>query len=179
MYQFGKFGEKNIRAWTLSFNTSYKFKNVKLKPEPGIKTEFISGDAHYGDHSLQSFSPLFPRGSYFGLASLIGPANLFDIHPSIALELKRTLLLNVDYDLFWRYSKNDGIYTPGVALIYSGKNNPYKFIGHQLAADMVYTPNHFLYFRGELTWFNAGDYLKAAGAGRNILFFSFTAQLKF
>ena len=179
VYQFGKFAEKDINAWTLSFNTGYKFSKAKLKPEAGIKTEWISGDALYGDKKLQTFNPLFPRGGYFGLASLIGPANLFDIHPSLSLELKKTLFLNIDYDIFWRYSKNDGIYGPNVLLIYSGKNNPYKFIGKQLSTDLVYTPNNFLYFRWEFTWFDAGDYLKAAGPGKDIIFTGITAQLKF
>lgn len=179
LYQFGTFAKKNINAWTLSFNLGYKFNNKKLKPEIGLKTELISGDARYNDNKLQTFNPLFPKGGYFGLASLIGPANLFDIHPSFALELTKTLLFDVDYDIFWRYSTQDGIYTPGVSLIYSGKNNSNQFIGSQLSSDLIYTPNNFLYFRGEFTWFNAGNFLKAAGEGMDILFAGLTAQLKF
>jgi hypothetical protein len=179
LYQFGKFGEKDISAWTLSVNAGYKLNSLKLKPEVALKTELISGDANYGDDKLQTFNPLFPRGAYFGLASLIGPSNLFDIHPSVTFEITKTLHLDIDYDLFWRYSIYDGIYTPGVALIYPGKNNPYRFIGGQLSPDIIYTPNNFLYFRGEFTWFNPGSFLKAAGAGKNILFTGITAQLKF
>ncbi len=179
VYQLGKFAEKNINAWTASLNTGYKFSRAKLKPEAGIKAEWISGDAQYGDNKLQTFNPLFPRGGYFGLASLIGPVNLFDIHPSLTLELNESLFLNMDYDIFWRYSKNDGIYGPNVLMIYSGKNNPFKFIGNQLATDLVYTPNAFLYFRWEFTWFDAGEYLKAAGTGKDIIFTGVTAQLKF
>ena len=63
--------------------------------------------------------------------------------------------------------------------IYSGKNKHYKFIGKQLSTDLVYTPNNFLYFRWEFTWFDAGDYLKAAGTGKDIIFTGVTAQLKF
>lgn len=179
LYQFGKFGEKNISAWTLSVNAGYKLNSIKLKPEAALKTELISGDAAYGDNKLQSFNPLFPRGAYFGLASLIGPANLIDVHPSLTFEIKKTLHLDVDYDLFWRYSLHDGIYTPGVALIYSGKNDPYRSIGGQLSEDIIYTPNNFLYFRGEFTWFSSGKFLKAAGPGKDILFTGVTAQLKF
>jgi hypothetical protein len=59
----------------------------------------IGGDALFGDKKLQTFNPLFPRGGYFGLASLICPANLFDIHPSLTLELKNNLYIDMDYDL--------------------------------------------------------------------------------
>jgi hypothetical protein len=179
LYQFGKFGDKNITAWTASLNTGYRFSKVKLKPELGLKAELISGDKFYDDKKLQTFNPLFPKGNYFGLAAFIGPANLVDLHPSISLELLKMLTLNLDYDAFWRYSKNDGIYTPNVSLIYSGKNVPDKFIGQQYAADLVYTPNNFLYFRSEFTWFKSGNFLKKTSTGKNILFTGFTAQLKF
>jgi hypothetical protein len=179
VYQFGKFGDKNISAWTASVNTGYTFSNVKLKPELGLKAELISGDRLYSDERLQTFNPLFPRGGYFGLAALIGPSNLIDLHPSVSFELSKKLQLNLDYDAFWRFSKNDGIYAPNVSLIYSGKNVPDKFIGEQYSTDIVYTVNNFLYFRTEFTWFAAGDFLKAAGPGKDILFTGFTAQLKF
>ena len=179
LWQWGDFGTKSIKAWTVSFNSSYRFSHALLKPELGFKTELISGDAHFNDNRLQTFNPLFPRGAYFGLAALIGPSNLTDLHPSLSLELQKKIKLNFDADFFWRYSRNDGIYAPNVVLIYSGKNIPDKYIGSQYATDLVYTPNNFLYFRAEFTWFNAGNFLKKAGSGKDILFASFTTQLKF
>jgi len=180
LYQFGHFAGKEIDAWTFSVNTGYKFANTRLKPEIGIKTELISGDAAYGDNKLQTFNPLFPRGGYFGLVSLIGPANLFDIHPSLTLDLSRRLLICIDYDNFSRYSRYDGIYGPNVVMIYSGKNSSSKkLIGEQYSTYLEYTPNNFLYFRGEFTWFTAGPFLKEAGPGKDILFTATTVQLKF
>jgi hypothetical protein len=179
LYQFGNFSDGKIRAWTFSVNAGYKFNHIKFEPEAGIKTELISGDAAYDDNKLQTFNPLFPKGAYFGLVSLIGPANLMDLHPSLSMNLTKRLLLNIDCDIFWRYSKHDGIYGPNVALIYTGQNSSHKSIGRQYATDLVYTPNNFLYLRGEFTWFKAGDFLKDAGPGKDILFTAFTAQLKF
>lgn len=179
LWQWGDFASKSTKAWTVSFNSSYRFSHALLKPELGLKTELISGDARSNDQRLQTFNPLFPRGAYFGLAALIGPSNLTDFHPSLSLEIKEDIKLNFDADFFWRYSRNDGIYAPNAALIYSGKNIPDKFIGSQYATDLVYTPNKFLYFRAEFTWFNTGYFLKAAGSGKDIVFTSFTTQLKF
>lgn len=179
VYQFGGFGDKQITAWTLSLNTGYTFTQTTLRPEIGLKTELISGDAAYEDNKLQTFNALFPRGGYFGLAALIGPANLFDIHPSLSLELTKKASLNLDYDVFWRHSSNDGVYLPNVSMIYSGQNIRDKFIGTQFSTDLEYTPNKFLFFRGEFTWFKAGDFLKEAGPGKDIVFTAVTAQLKF
>lgn len=178
LYQFGKWSTATISAWTASLNTSYKFTGIKFSPEVGFKTEMISGDRQYNDNRLNTFYPLFPRGAYFGLAALIGPANLFDIHPSLAISLTRKLTWNIDQDIFWRLSSNDGIYGPNAALLYSGKNISDKHIGNQLATDFVYTPNPFLYFRAEFTWFNSGPFLQQAGPGKNIIFTGVTTQVK-
>lgn len=179
LYQWGKFADKGIAAWTLSSNAFYTFRQVKFEPQIGLKTELISGDKHYNDGKLNSFNPLFPRGAYFGLAALIGPSNLADMHPSISLDLSKTVDLSFDCDIFWRYSSNDGIYAPNTSLIYSGKNISSKFIGQQYSTELAYTPNPFLYFRAEFTWFKSGSYLKSASLGKDIIFTGFTAQLKF
>lgn len=179
LYQFGDFANKKISAWTFSVNSGYKFANTRFKPEIGLKAELISGDAKYNDDKLQTFNPLFPRGGYFGLVSLIGPSNLFDIHPSLSMEMTPKLFLNMDYDMFWRYSKNDGIYGPNVAMIYSGKGSDKKSIGRQYSAHLEYVPNNFLYFRNEFTWFESRYFLKESGPGKDILFVSVTAQLRF
>jgi len=179
LYQFGKFAGGDISAWTASINTAYQFTAVKFRPLLSLKTELISGDKTYGDNRLETFNPLFPRGAYFGLAALIGPLNLIDAHPSISLSLTEKLSFDVDFDLFWRYSRNDGLYATNSSLIYSGKTSDDKYIGSQLGGSLVYRPNDFLYFRSEFTWFNADDYLKSAGAGKDIMFAGLTAQLKF
>lgn len=180
VFQFGKFTGKQISAWTISSNTTYKFVQTSLQPELGLKTEIISGDQQSGDDKLQTFNPLFPKGAYFGLAALIGPANLFDIHPSLSLDLiNDKLSLTFDYDLFWRHSINDGIYSPNVSLIYPSGNSSNRHIGNQLATDLSFIPNRFLLLRVEGTWFKAGSYLKDVGSGKDILFFGFTSQLKF
>ncbi|MET0463404.1 MAG: alginate export family protein [Chitinophagaceae bacterium] len=179
LYQFGDLAGKAISAWTISVNAGYKFNSWKCRPELAIKTELISGDAISGDGHLNTFNPLFPRGGYFGLVSLIGPSNLFDIHPSIALNISPATTWNFDCDLFWRYSRQDGIYQPNVALIYDGSASKSLSIGRQYSTDIVYTPNRFLYLRGEFTFFKAGQFLREAGPGKNILFAAATIQYRF
>ena len=179
LYQWGKFGASQISAWTISANTTYTIESLKHTPQINLKTELISGDRNYDDGKLHTFNPLFPRGAYFGLASLIGPVNLVDIHPSFMIDLTKLFVYEVDYDVFWRFNKNDGLYGPSGMLIYSGKNSKNKFIGSQLATYLIYNPNQFFSLQSELTWFNAGPYLKDVGPGKNILFFAFTAQCKF
>lgn len=179
VYQFGDFASKNISAWTASINAGYRFNEVKFHPELSFKAEAISGDKEVGDNGLQTFNPLFPRGAYFGLASVIGPANLIDFHPSVSLQLSKSVDWVIDYDMFWRYSSNDGIYTPNTILIYPGDTTTAKKIGNQLESEIIWQPNPYLYFRLEGTWFNAGEYIKASGTGKDIFFAGITMQLNF
>jgi hypothetical protein len=180
VYQFGTVGGKSIGAWTLSSNVSYKLPALRFDPEIGLKAELISGDAIREDNHLQTFNPLFPRGAYFGLAAFIGPANLCDVHPSLALDLvPDKLTLTMDYDAFWRYSRNDGIYNQSATLIYSGEGTTGRFIGHQSALDLTCTPNRHLLLRAESTWFSAGEFLRQASPGKNIWFGGLTVQFKY
>jgi hypothetical protein len=180
VYQFGRFAGKSISAWTLSFNTSYTFNEFKKSPELGVKTEVISGDRVLGDDKLQTFNPLFPRGAYFGLAALLGPVNLVDIHPFFSLTLlKEKLDWTLDYDVFWRHKEQDGLYGPNGAFNYGAAGSRKKFIGQQLATYLDFTPGRFFTMTFEVTWFKAGAYLKEVSPGRDIVFCGLTSQLKF
>jgi hypothetical protein len=178
LYQFGDINGSNISAWTASLNTGYQFRGCLFEPELGVKTELISGDKTIDDNKVQTFNPLFPRGGYFGLAALIGPANLFDVHPAASLNFSRKTALNFDVDFFWRYSTSDGIYGPNTALLYTGKQVAERHIGNQFSTDFVFVPDPFIYLRIEFTWLKAGSYIKQVSAGKNILFGGVTMQLK-
>lgn len=177
--QFGTVGNTTIRAYTVSSNSGYTFTMLAFKPELGLKMEVISGNRSYHDNTLETFNPLFPKGAYFGLAALIGPANLIDVHPSLSFNLAEGIVYAVDYDVFWRYSAADGIYTPSLMLIYPGSESRDKRIGQQYATNIDWDPSKYLSLRLQATWFKAGKFLKETGAGKDILFTGITCQIKF
>lgn len=179
VYQFGNFSTSNISAWTLSSNVSYTLLNTKFTPQAGLKIEAISGDKKYADGKLNTFNPLFPRGAYFGLAALIGPYNLLDAHPYVQFNLNKDLTLAIDYDLFWRMSRNDGLYPVNGKIIYSGKAGASKQIGRQLGASLEFPLGKRFDFKQEFTWFSAGRYLRQAGPGKDILMTGSTLTFKF
>jgi hypothetical protein len=179
LYQFGNFNTSDISAWTLSSNISYAFAHATFQPQAGLKIEAISGDKNRADGRLNTFNPLFPRGAYFGLAALIGPSNLFDIHPYVQLSLSKNLVFAVDYDLFWRMSRNDGLYAVNGKMIYAGEAGTSKEIGRQLGASLEFPIGKYVDFKQEFTWFNAGDYIKQAGPGKDILMTGSTLAYKF
>lgn len=104
---------------------------------------------------------------------------MFDIHPSVDLELSDKWRLGTDYDIFWRWSVNDSLYAPNMQLLYSGLGTNESFIGTQLSANIEYAPNPFLSFTLESVWFNAGNFLKEAGAGKDYFYAAFTGRIRF
>lgn len=178
LYQFGSWGDQYINAYTASLDLNYTFYKTKTEPTIGLKTEIISGDRNKTDNQLNTFNPLFPRGAYFGLAALIGPVNLIDFHPIFSFKPLKNFEISADYDVFWRYSVNDGIYGPNVVLIFDD-NSTSRFIGHQLGLAVEYQPNAFIKLTPEAMWFYPGQYLKDVSPGKQVFFAAFTAQLKF
>ncbi|MDX2133642.1 MAG: alginate export family protein [Saprospiraceae bacterium] len=178
LYQFGSWGNQFINAYTASIDLNYTFYKEKTTPTIGVKTEIISGDKSKDDNQLNSFNPLFPRGAYFGLAALIGPVNLVDFHPNFSFKPFKNFELSADYDVFWRYSVNDGIYGPNVVLIFDDQSES-RFIGHQAGVALEYQPNAFIKLTPEAMWFYPGQYLKDVSPGEQVFFAAFTAQFKF
>jgi hypothetical protein len=179
LFQSGRLADDVIRAWTISFNTAYTFDRSRMTPQLGLKTEIISGNRQYDDGIVNTFNPLFPSGAYFGLAALFGPSNLFDVHPYISLSLSRKVTCYLDYDIFWRMEEADGIYTNNNVLIYTGRNNPHKFIGQQFSMTVSYSLCPFASVEAEFKWFDTGKFLKTAGEGKDILFLALTIECIF
>ncbi|MGJ1206436.1 alginate export family protein [Sphingobacterium lactis] len=177
LYQFGQLDALDIQAWTASLNTTYQFVDARFQPELGLKTELISGDKGTGK-TLGTFNPMFPKGAYFGLAAVIGPSNLVDLHPSVNFSLSKKLDLTLDYDIFWRMEEQDGIYAVNMSPIYGDGNTNEMHIGNQLTSALLFSPNRFVNIRGEWTWFQAGDYLKAVSSAKDFFFSGLTLQLK-
>src|SRR6266404_2801010 len=106
--QFGSFGSKNIRAWTMASETGYRLTSVTLKPRFSAKVDVSSGDHPKSDpNTLGTFNPLFPTGNYFGvLATTTGPGavNFIDLHPKIDGTFPHNITASFDWIVQWRES---------------------------------------------------------------------------
>lgn len=178
VFQFGEMGEGSIRAWTISTDLSYE-PGGKLNLSPGLKAEIISGDSDPADDRLQTFNALYPRGGYFGLLAVIGPANLIDVHPSISLEPAAGWNLNLDWDIFWRHQTGDGIYFPSGRLNIPGSSSSSRFIGHQVGMQIGTSINRFLEIEASYFYFFANDFLEEVTDGANFSQLGFSLGYKF
>jgi hypothetical protein len=179
VYQFGRLVNQKISAWTFSVNIGRKFKYIPFQPRIGLKSDMISGDKRPGDGMLQTFNPLFPKGSYFGLAALIGPVNLFDLHPSAEFHFSKKTSLIIDHDLFWRLSAGDGIYAPNLRVLYPSQNLSDKFVAAQTGINLDHHINDTFFISLETTWSKPGAFLKNSGAGKAVIFGGITFKATF
>lgn len=178
IFQTGRFGSGKILAWTLSSEISFRWTG-QLKPTIGLKAEIISGDRRNGDGALNTFNALYPRGGYFGLLALIGPSNLMDIHPSMALRLGRKWSLNLDTDFFWRHSLEDGVYFPSGRLNVPGQGSDARFIGYQPGLQLNLEANRFLEMEASFFRLVAGKFLAETTGGKDYTQIGISANFKF
>lgn len=178
IFQFGSFGNGNISAWTISTDISYKLPGSHNK-KIGLKAEIISGDNDPSDGDLQTFNALYPRGGYFGLLAVIGPANLIDVHPSFKMSLNDRWNLSLDWDFFWRHRLSDGIYFPSGRLNLASDSSNERFIGHQPGVQLSYVANRFLELEASCFLFIAGDHIDQVSDGSNFSQFGTSINFKF
>nr|WP_245405089.1 alginate export family protein [Algoriphagus sp. AGSA1] len=177
VYQFGKFGDQAISAWTLSINIERETSLFGNQMALGVKTEAISGDKDAADDKLNTFDALYPRGAYFGRVARFGPSNLIDFHPYVNTYFNK-LEVSFDYAAFWRYSMQDGVYGAALTLDYPVIGNG-RFIGHQLGTILGYQLNKFIFFELESNVIFPGEFLQTSNREDTLYHFVLTSDIKF
>ncbi|WP_201747783.1 alginate export family protein [Dyadobacter flavalbus] len=179
-YQFGKFGEGHIKAWTGSLDIGYLFENVRFKPSINLRHDYISGDKKAGDGNLQTFNPLYPKGGYFGFSPQVGPVNLMDIHPYGTMALSTRLNLQLDVVCNWRYSLSDGVYRPSGTFNLAGSGSKKRYIGTACLASLMYGLNRFISLNTGIQYFKTGGFIDDIIPGsKDGLFINTRAVFKF
>lgn len=179
VYQWGRFGSGLIRAWTIASDSGYSAKGLTGEPRFGLRAGATSGDRDPTDARLETFNPLFPKGSYFGESALIGPYNHIDAHPEVEWQLPKDISLTVECDFFWRYSTRDGIYNPAGTLIRTGQRSRARYVGAQPGVQAEWRASRFLTLTAVYTRFFAGEFLRQTPPASDIDYVTTWATLKF
>lgn len=178
LYQFGSFKGGDIRAWSAATDHGYTWTDVWWSPRLGVKAAIATGDRNPNNRDLQTFNPLFPRGNYFTEASLLGPQNFIDIRPCLLLQPTENLSFEIGCDFYWRQSKDDGIYTPGGAVIYRGNTGSSRFVGTDLSLTMGWKVSRNFGISASYSHFFAGPFIRQNG-GEDVNFGMLSAAYKF
>jgi hypothetical protein len=177
-FQFGSFGESDIRAWTVSLDAGYTFADLPFSPRLGLNADAISGDHDLHDRTLATFNPLFPKLPYFSEANLATPANLVDVQPNLTLTLTPRVTFNVGWNPLWKEAEEDAFYAPPLTAIRGTTGGSGRFVGQQLSTTVNWTVTDRLSISGTYVHYTPGDRLREAG-GKSGDFFATWVQLQF
>jgi hypothetical protein len=176
--QVGDYGGSAIRAWTVASDTGFTFASLPWTPRLGLKANIASGDRDRGDGRLGTFNPLFPKLANFNEASLVAPANFFDVYPTITLRPARGVVLTLGWDFLWRTSVADAVYVNPFTALAGSAGVGGRRIGDQIALDAAWQVDRHLLLSASYVRFNAGSAVRAVG-GRSVDFAMMQAQYRF
>ncbi len=166
--QLGKFGDGDVRAWSVALLNGYTLEQRSGTPRISLRTDVTSGDNNAHDNHLGSFFPLYARGKYFGEADLNGPVNTIDVIPAVDLHIKRGVVIDLSYGAFWRESIHDGLYGFAGNLYKMGEPSRARMIGQQAEIDVNYSIAPHTLLRAVYQHFFAGEYLRQTAPGRDV-----------
>jgi len=179
MYQFGKLGDANISTFNIGTDTHYLLNENKWKPNIGLKLNWSSGDKSLGDNKANTFNPMYVNPSFYSLSSIITPVNIFSAHPSISIKPIPKWTVFMDWSIFWRASKNDGLYTPPRFLIRESDGINERYIGNIIGLKSFYTINRHLIIDLNMSYFITGSFIEKSGDSENVFHISPTISYKF
>lgn len=179
LYQFGRFGDGHIHAWTLASETGRSWPNARWRPRVFVGANVASGDRDPDDRDLGTFNPLFPRGNYFSEAAVLGPRNFFNLHPGITVEPLPGWTVTADANFFFRHSTSDGVYAPSGRLIRASSGSDARFVASAFSASSEYalTPN--VAFTAIYTRVQPESFLRETGQHEPIDYVELTLTAKF
>ncbi|MDB5977692.1 MAG: hypothetical protein JWR07_4452 [Nevskia sp.] len=142
--QFGRFGDREIFAWTLATDTGYTFRSLPWRPRLGFKADIASGDTRGPEGRFGAFNPLYFKSGYFNDASIIRPTNVADLHPSLQLVPAKSITATLAADALWRYSVKDGVYGPSGNIELRSTGGGSRYIGNTAEAAVDWKPGRHL-----------------------------------
>lgn len=128
-YQFGRFGGAPIGAFTIANDVGLRMDGLPWSPRLGLRLDLASGGGTAPGRPLDTFAVPFPRLPYLTEGSLVAPANVMDVHPSLALHPTSNLRLTLDYLAIWKHRTGDAFYLPPQRPA-QGTAGQGRFIGH-------------------------------------------------
>ncbi len=179
VFQFGEIGSSTISAFNIDTDWHYELMQTKWKWSPGLKLEYTSGDRNTDDGKINSFNPMFVNPAFYSLAATVTPVNLMAIHPSIRAHPTKKLEIYAEWAIFWRASREDGLYRPTRFLNRPAEGIRARYIGNQLGFELEYEINRHMGFDLDISYFIAGKFVEESGDEKNILHIAPTLSFRF
>jgi hypothetical protein len=179
VYQFGRFSDQRISAWTVAIEAGRMFAGAPGNPDATVRLNIASGDRGGQDGHLGTFNALFPKGKYFGELSPVGPYNIVSVNPRVATALGANVTVSLAGMAYWRFSRNDGVYDIPGNLIRPAGDAAGRFIGGEAEAVLDWQATSELELSASASAFAPGDFIEQTGPARTILMLGLEANFRF
>jgi len=179
IYQFGRFADQPISAWTIGTEFGRRFSTAALKPDAVLRVNVVSGDRKPGNGRLGTFNAMFPKGKYFGELSPIGPYNIVSLNPRVAMSLGSGVSASLAGMAYWRYSRRDGIYDIPGNLVRAPGSATARSIGREVEATLAWQTTPDLELSTSLSAFAPGAFIRQTGPSRTIGMLGLEANFRF
>lgn len=178
LYQYGDFNGGDIDAWGIATDTGYTFEDVTLKPRLGARLDIATGDDSRTDNKVNTFNPMYPRNSWYTLASLSGWSNIKSINPILQLQPHKSVKITTGVDYLWRESENDAVYLANMVVAPRTTANTEKRIGTAYLAEINWAPTPGFTLVAQYVYFDIARAIELAGGG-NTNFFTVYGTYRF
>lgn len=179
-FQFGRFGDGNIKAWKYAQSLSWSFPSRRFQPVASLLGAISSGDSNSTTARLQTFNPLFPRGLYYGYIDSNGSPNAIVIHPEVSLTVSPAVSVTVRHFSFWRQSTSDGVYSQPGFLLRSTSENSARYVGSLQDLAVRWRADRHTTVEALATYYEVGAFLRGLSPpGRNLFYVSLKISYRF
>ena len=178
IYQFGRHGADDIRAWTLATNTGLQLEGA-WSPRAMLSVNVASGDSEPDDGRLETFDALYPRGNYFSELAQLGPANFVNVNPYLTITPADRVTMSFDVNLYWRLETSDGIYGPAGNLIRLPGGSDERFVNTALSATVEWELDRHFLLGLSLTHSRPEAFIEETGPSDTSNFAQFTFEARF
>ena len=164
-YQFGEAeylsgSHGDINAFALHGEVGHTF-DAPWQPRWSVEGNWASGDSRPGMGSMRTFDQLFPtnHGKY-GIADLVGWKNQRNVGTHLKAKPRKSVSPSLSYFAFWVDSSDDALYNAGGAGIVTDTSGASDhFVGHEIDAQIAYTPKKNVTLSTGIGYFFAEDYV--------------------
>jgi Alginate export len=156
---------------------SYSVPRVRYHPVLELQGAISSGDKNPQNADLQTFDTLFPAGLYYGdMVFTSGSLNAIVAHPSLGMQLSKSLTLNADSFSLGRQRTTAVLYSQSGMFLRTGRTSQSRYDG--ATQDLDITRHATVRFIA--AYYEVGSYLsETQPPGKDATYFSVIASYKF
>ncbi|ASY46202.1 MAG: alginate export family protein [Sphingobium sp.] len=162
VHQYGRFGNRPIRAWQAFAAQSVRLGTDKSAPRIGFHADYGSGGGGFGNGTLRNAYAPFGNNIYFSYGLFLTATNLIAVAPNISFQPIKGVQARLEYQFSWRDNVRDAVYRANYSPYIGTERVPGKAVSRIARAQIIYAISRRLTLTMRAEYLQAQDVLSAA-----------------